>query len=77
MPRNVRNFWIELDVDGSKKSIGTGPRNKDGGFNLTIKQRSMGGIITSAEIIGRVTTSGEIVLSVRTKGDQLTTTTVR
>lgn len=77
MPRNVRNFWITLSVDGSQKTIATGPRAKDGGFDLQIKQRSAGGIELTADIIGRVTTDGQIVLSVRTKGDQITTTTVR
>ena len=78
MPRNVRNFWIEVYVDGSKKKIGTGPRRADGGFDLTIYQRSAGDIITALDIIGRVTTDGQITLSIRPEGkDQQTVTTSR
>ena len=32
MPRNVRNFWVDLSVDGRKSDVGTGPRAKDGGM---------------------------------------------
>lgn len=44
MPRNVRNFWIELDVDGKKQKVATGPRNGSGGFRLRILMREEGGI---------------------------------
>lgn len=45
MPRNVRNWWIELEVDGKKTKIGAGPRRKDGGFTLRIHQRNRGGVV--------------------------------
>lgn len=63
MPRNVRNFWLELSVDGSQKTIATGPRNKDGGFTLTILQRDKGDIVRAMEVWGRVSSEGKIVLS--------------
>ena len=44
MPRNVRNFWVELDIDGKTTEIATGPRNKDGGFSMLIKIRENGSI---------------------------------
>ena len=44
MPRNVRNFWLTLDVDGKKQRIATGPQRADGGFNLNIKMRAEGEI---------------------------------
>lgn len=50
MPRNVRNFWIELTIDGAAKRIET--RSKDGGFTLTILQRDKGGIIGALDIVG-------------------------
>ena len=40
----VRNFWIEVTVDGRKTKIATGPRSKDGGMEITIKQRNNGSI---------------------------------
>ena len=39
MPRNVRNFWIEIEVDGRKAKIATGPVSKTRGFTVRILQR--------------------------------------
>jgi hypothetical protein len=44
MPRNVRNFWIELDVDGKKQRVATGPVRSDGGFRIRVLIRDQGGI---------------------------------
>jgi len=68
MPRNVRNFWLELSVDGSKSNVETGPRSKDGGFSLTILQRSEGGIVRALEVSGYATEDGRVLLSARTPG---------
>lgn len=62
MPRNVRNFWLELNVDGCKSRVETGPRSKDGGFSLRILQRSHGGIITAMNISGWANDDGVITL---------------
>ena len=63
MPRNVRNFWIELGVHDAAP-ISTGPRRAAGGFDLTIKQRDQGGIVDSLEVLGR-NINGRLVLVVR------------
>ena len=56
MPRNVRNFWLTLDVDGSKKQVATGPRSRTGGFDLTVAIREDGSISKKeVEILGRAT----------------------
>lgn len=68
MPRNVRNFWIEASVDGVQSTIGTGPRAKDGGFTMTIKQRDLGSITIAAEISGRVLPDGGLVLTIHGRG---------
>lgn len=52
MPTNVRNFWIEIEVDGKTTKIATGPQSKDGGFTMTIKQRQDGEIIQPLTIEG-------------------------
>lgn len=52
MPRNVRNFWLDLFVDGRKNSVKTGPRQKDGGFLLTIYQRDRGCVSKGITISG-------------------------
>lgn len=80
MPRNVRNFWIELDVDGSKTAIGSGPRGKDGGFQLTIRQRDNGSIVKALDVRGFVDTNGNLRLNAATPNatdPMLTLITVR
>ena len=41
-PRNVRNFWLEVEVDGRKKRIACGPVNKQGGMRIVLRQRNKG-----------------------------------
>jgi len=65
MPRNVRNFWIDLDVDGQEKPIGTGPKNKEGGFSAQIFIRSGGAVEKILSINGR-SYGNELSLSVDT-----------
>lgn len=59
MPTHVRNFWLELSVDGRKSRIETGPVRKDGGFELTVKMRQKGGIINAAVLRGYVENAGD------------------
>ena len=63
MPRNVRNFWIEVEVDGSKTAIATGPRRADGGFDIRIQMRDQGGIICPVSIHGRAEDDGRLHLT--------------
>lgn len=65
MPRNVRNFWIELSVDGRTSRIAAGPVRKDGGFELRILQRSRGDIVEAVDCWGRVDDDGTIKLHMR------------
>ena len=52
MPRNVRNFWIDLEVDGRTR-VQTGPRTKDGGFASTIYMRDKGSVQAALYLRGR------------------------
>jgi hypothetical protein len=53
MPKNVRNFWIEIEVDGNKSKVATGPISKDGGFSCIILMRENGKISeNSIHIVG-------------------------
>lgn len=54
MPRNVRNFWIDLSVDGRKATVETGPRRRDGGFSARIFIRDKGDVRMAAIITGKV-----------------------
>ncbi len=51
MPRNVRNFWIEIEVDGKKEKIATGPKAADGGFTMKIFVRENGNVSDNAVLI--------------------------
>lgn len=74
MPRNVRNFWIKLIVDGRETKIAAGPLRKDGGFDLTILQRSANDILEAMNIIGRER-NGVLTLTARPiSHDELTAT---
>lgn len=65
MPRNVRNFWIEADIDGQATRISGGPQAKDGGLDLTVKMRHNGDVVDVLDIIGRVMADGTLRLRIR------------
>ena len=62
MPRNVRNFWLELEVDGKKTKVATGPVGKDGGFCLIVKQRDEGEVTIAGWLVGLVDGEGGLTL---------------
>lgn len=71
MPRNVRNFWIELVVDGRAQRIETGPQNKEGGFTLRVRARDKGGIIEVGRMSGRATGDGVLFIDTEMRADHL------
>ena len=77
MPRNVRNFWIEADIDGYATTIQGGPKNGDGGFTEEIYIRDCGGVKKAISISGR--REGDfLVLNVSSvNGEFFTITVVR
>lgn len=40
----VRNFWIEVEIDGRKTKLTGGPVGKNGGMRINLYQRSNGEI---------------------------------
>lgn len=62
MPRNVRNFWIELEVDGRETKVACGPARKDGGFYMTVKMRDGGEITKALFIEGKADDDGNLTL---------------
>ncbi len=60
MPRNVRNFWVELEVDGKKTKIATGPVAKDGGFHLRVLIREGGSIANGSLQLSGLVKDGEL-----------------
>lgn len=59
MPRNVRNFWIEGNINGKATKIASGPVRKDGGFTLTIYMRNKGEVCPVVDISGWTNPDGK------------------
>lgn len=68
----VHNFYLKAQIDGRKTSLQGGPRNKNGGFDLTIYIRNKGGIEEALTILGREK-DGKLTLSVQ--GESMTDST--
>ena len=77
MPRCVRNFWIEIEVDGKTHKVACGPRSKDGGFRLVVKQRDDGCVIKAMEVQGFADDKGNIRLDTFIGDGQLKSFTTR
>lgn len=65
MPRVVRNFWLEADVDDRRSLVIGGPRGKDGGITLRIYQRDNGAVRTALRIECRAFCDGTLRLDVK------------
>lgn len=67
-PRNVRNFWIEAEIDGPRgvQKISGGPAAVTGAFKLTVYQRDEGRILSVLTMEGFSQENGdELILTVR------------
>lgn len=60
----IRNFYIICEIDGYKTKLKGGPRAKDGGFNLTIYQRSGSEKIMALSVRGLAYADGKLVLEI-------------
>jgi hypothetical protein len=63
MVRNVRNFWIEAEIDGRSARLQGGPASSDGGFSLRVMMRDEGSIVRALSVSGWAH-SGELRLEV-------------
>jgi hypothetical protein len=72
MPRNVRNFWLSLSVDGKRTKVETGPVSKSGGFDLEIRMRDRGGITYAGTLTGQADGHGNLSLRFSPKVATLT-----
>ena len=77
MPRNVRNFWIELDVDGRKSRVATGPRRKDGGFEMTIYIRDLGEVASGLRVVGTALGNSLSLSAWNAKGEEISVEAAR
>lgn len=67
----VRNFWIEAQIDGRTTELTGGPQNKEGGFTLRIKQRDNGSISQPVRIEGFAQADGTLKLVVFGDGERV------
>lgn len=65
MPRNTRNFWLDLDVDGRDTSVTTGPASKEGGFRQEVFIRDGGRVEQALTISGYAHRDGTLRLVVK------------
>ena len=46
----VRNFWATVNVDGYKTEMAGGPRSKEGGLTVEVKQRDEGQKVNAVKV---------------------------
>lgn len=70
MPRNVRNAWIDVTIDGRKSHLMGGPKSKTGGLHADISVRDQGSVVRAATVDIRADAEGRIMLRIfDRKGD--------
>lgn len=62
MPRNVRNFWLDVSIDGHKTMLSGGPAAKDGAFSARIRMRDGGEVRDVGHLNGFVSADGSLSL---------------
>lgn len=50
MPRNVRNFWVEVEINGYKHILKGGPKASNGDMRITLFQRDRGEILEVMQV---------------------------
>ncbi len=70
MPRNVRNSWVTLEVDGRERNIETGPRTKDGGMTAQFYVRNSGTVTKSVSVSTFADEDGTLSLYVYDQNDK-------
>ncbi len=64
----MRNFWFDAVVDGKKSSLSSGPRGKDQGMQLSIRQISKGESLLTVSIRCYKNPDGKLVTRIETLG---------
>ena len=68
MMRNMRNFFIDLSVDGRASDIHTGPKSKDGGLNFRMTQNDSGEVKEVLRVYSTAHEDGSLVTTVWVNG---------
>jgi len=64
MPRNVRNFWVEANIEGRRTMLSGGPQGKLDGLHLYLYQRDKGDITTALRVHASADRYGALTLAV-------------
>jgi len=67
----IKNFSIECEFDDHISKFTGGPQDKDGGFSVTVYQRSDGEEIIAAKVVGTVRDAEVLALDVWTPGSAI------
>jgi len=59
MPANVRNYWVQCDIDGRKTRLESGPQSANGGFTESIAMRDHDRVSWVLELDGLVSRPDE------------------
>lgn len=59
MPRNVRNAWIDVEIDGQRSRLKGGPKNANGGLSATLFVRERGTVALGCTMSARPVTLPE------------------
>ena len=68
----VRNFYLDAEIDGRSTRLTGGPQSKDGGFYLSVKQRSNNAVTTPLVVEGEADENGELLLRIWYNGELIT-----
>lgn len=74
---SIRNFWIEVEIDGKKEFLKGGPKSEDGGFSLSLSQRKDGKIRRVIKIQGIANKDGTLTTHIKSQGTGRIITTRR
>lgn len=71
MPRNVRNYWVSLEVGGRKTRVAAGPRGKEQGFTCTVWMRNDGSVDPKPLVVAGLVVDGLLQLRVYRNRNEL------
>ena len=57
----VRNFWVEVEIDGRKTKLEGGPKPKEGGLKIRLYQRDYGEVTLAGYIECEATPEGTLI----------------
>lgn len=65
----MRNFWVDCKIDGRKTDLCGGPRSKDGGMEIEVRQRDDGRSVVVCKIQCEYDSSTDEVVTYVKNGD--------